>query len=70
MTKLVILAALALAASGCPRICQVPETRCNGKLVEMCGDDGDWHRALNCEQYGNWQCTDSDHGHTCRPEEE
>jgi len=64
-----LILSLALAASGCPRICEVPATRCNGPLVEVCGNDGDYHRALDCEQYGNWHCVPSDRGHTCEPVE-
>ena len=75
MKCLIVLVALLLA--GCGAVCQqVRATRCNGQIVETCGANKKWQRAMDCAQVkpikpgapSNWTCgKKADAGHTCMP---
>jgi hypothetical protein len=74
MRYLLLMVALGIAGCGttCPKI---KTTRCNGQVVETCGANKKWIRAMDCREVkplkpgapSNWTCGDTTTGHTCVP---
>lgn len=69
---------VAILLSGCGVVCpQVRATRCNGQIVETCGTNKRWQRAMHCARIKPlttgvpliWTCGKTDTGHTCVPRE-
>jgi hypothetical protein len=74
MRYLIIVASLLLV--GCATTCpKVKATRCNGQVLETCGANKKWQRAMDCSQVkpikpgapSNWTCGKVDAGHKCVP---
>jgi len=65
----------ALVGYGCGTTCpQIRDTRCNGDIVEVCGANKKWQRAMDCsniqpmanEDPKTWKCVSTQNGqHTC-----
>jgi len=74
MRYMLLVAALTVVGCGttCPKI---KATRCNGQLVETCGANKKWMRAMDCSEVkplkpgaaANWTCGETTTGHTCVP---
>jgi hypothetical protein len=72
--RYIILGVVLLAGCGttCPTF---KATRCNGQLVETCGSNKKWQRAMDCSQVKpikpeaptDWACGKTDKGHVCVP---
>lgn len=74
MRYLILVASLLLV--GCATTCpKVKATRCNGQVVETCGANKKWQRAMDCSQVkplkpgapSDWTCGKTQKGHTCVP---
>ena len=74
MRHVILLAALVFMGCGttCPKL---KATRCNGQIVETCGANKKWMRAMDCSQVkplkpgapSNWTCGMTSTGHACVP---
>jgi hypothetical protein len=71
-----LVLAVSLVVMGCGTTCpKIKATRCNGQLVETCGANKKWQRALDCSQVkpmkpgapATWTCGETEKGHTCVP---
>jgi len=71
-----VLAFVAVLPSGCEHDrCPFGSTRCHGNSAEVCGSDGSWLVALDCDElarqtYVAWVCAEESVGdagveHTC-----
>jgi hypothetical protein len=75
MKKLLIVVGV-VALWGCGTTCpKVKATRCNGQIVETCGSNKKWQRALDCSQVKPikpgaptvWTCGEVEGAHKCVP---
>lgn len=73
--RYLILVAFLLGA-GCGTTCpKFKATRCNGQVVETCGANKKWQRAMDCSQVkplkpgapANWTCQQVGEEHKCVP---
>lgn len=71
-----LIFAVAVVGLGCGTTCpKFKATRCNGSIVETCGANKKWMRALDCSQVkplkpgasSNWTCRQVGEEHRCMP---
>jgi len=71
-----LILVVGLVVTGCGTTCpQVKATRCNGQVVETCGANKKWMRAMDCSQVkpmkpgasSNWTCQQVGEEHKCVP---
>jgi hypothetical protein len=70
----VVTVAMALLGAACGAPCQMPNsTRCNGSVLELCGSNSKWQRAMDCSKVRpardavpvRWSCGETDAGCRC-----